>query len=92
MIDGKPGLIVSPKCKVFRKGMAGGYCYKRIQVRGDEKYHDKPNKNIYSHIVEAGEYLVLGAGEGKALVTKPKVKPKPPPRNYRKSPQGWMGN
>ncbi len=29
MVDGRPGLLISPKCKVTRKGMAGGYHYKR---------------------------------------------------------------
>lgn len=68
MIDGKPGLIISPTLKVTRKGLAGGYCYKRVQVSGDERFHDKPEKNKYSHPVEAGEYMLIGAGEGQALV------------------------
>jgi hypothetical protein len=77
MIDGKPGLIISPRCKVLRKGLAGGYCYKRLQVSGDEKFHDKPDKNKYSHPVEAGEYMLIGAGEGRALVTSTAAKKKP---------------
>ncbi len=24
MVDGQPGLLISPKCKITRKGMAGG--------------------------------------------------------------------
>lgn len=64
MIDGMPGLIISPKCKVTRKGMAGGYAYRRMQIAGDERFHDKPDKNKYSHPCEAGQYLMLGAGEG----------------------------
>lgn len=64
MIDGMPGLVISPKCKVTRKGMAGGYAYRRMQVAGDERYHDKPDKNKYSHPCEAGQYLMLGGGEG----------------------------
>ena len=66
-MDGKPALIVSPKCKMLRKGMAGGFCYKRVQVSG-EKYADKPDKGIYSHIVEAAEYLLQGQGCGSAAV------------------------
>lgn len=69
MIDGKPGLIISPSLKTTRKGLAGGYCYKRVQITGDERYHDKPDKNKYSHPVEAGEYMLVGAGEGIPLVT-----------------------
>ena len=68
IIDGVPGLMISPKCTNLRKGMGGGYHYKRLQVSGDERFHDKPNKNQYSHVCEAGQYLMLGAGEGRALV------------------------
>ena len=70
LIDGEPGLIISPKCKVTRKGMAGGYCYRRVQVVGNERFHDKPDKNRFSHPCEAGQYLMLGAGEGRTLIKK----------------------
>jgi hypothetical protein len=60
---GRPRLIISPKAKMFRKGMAGRYCYRRLKVSGDERYVDKPDKGIYSHICEAGQYLMIGAGE-----------------------------
>lgn len=69
IVDGKPGLIIGPNCKTLRKGMQGGYCYKRMQIAGEtERYHDKPDKTKYSHVCEAGQYLMLGAGEGKALI------------------------
>lgn len=68
LIDGKPGLMIHPQCKMLRKGMAGGYNYKRIQVSGEEKYRDAPDKNIYSHVCEAGQYLMMGAGMGDELV------------------------
>lgn len=68
-MDGRPALLVSPRCRYFRKGLAGGYRYKRVQVAGDERYHDKPDKTIYSHVVEAGEYAMLGAGEGVSVIT-----------------------
>jgi hypothetical protein len=71
LIDGKPGLIIDPRCKMLRKGMAGAYSYKRVQVIGAERYQDKPDKGIYSHVCESLQYLVLGAGEGKEVVRKP---------------------
>lgn len=71
-MDGKPCFLVSPKCKMWRKGLAGGFKYRRVQVIGDEKYTDEPDKNMYSHICEAGEYALQGAGEGRAAV-KPHV-------------------
>jgi len=70
-MDGKPRLIILPKCKMIRKGLAGGFCYKRIQVSGQERYHDEPDKNEYSHPVEALEYGLQGEGEGKEIL-KPK--------------------
>lgn len=71
IVDGKPGLLVSPRCVTLRKGLMGGYCYKRLQVAGDDRFHDMPDKNMFSHIVEAAEYALVGGGEGRALVRRP---------------------
>jgi hypothetical protein len=68
MYDGLPGFLISPVCKIARKGLAGGYCHKRVQVSGEERYHDKPVKNRYSHVIEAGEYAMVGAGEGDKVI------------------------
>ena len=65
---GRPRLIISPKAKMFRKAMAGRYCYRRLKVSGDERYVDKPDKGLYSHIAEAGQYMMLGAGEDQAVL------------------------
>ena len=75
-MDGKPRLIVLPKAKMIRKGLAGGFCYKRVMTAGEPKYHDEPDKNKYSHYVEALEYALVGEGEGKkAIRTITKSKP-----------------
>jgi hypothetical protein len=71
MLDGKPGMLISPVCKVLRKGLAGGFSYKRVQVVGQERYHDKPDKSKYSHVCEAAEYMCLIAGEGSKIVEAP---------------------
>lgn len=63
LIDGKAGLIMDPACRTLRKGMSGGYSYKRVQVSGDARFHDKPDKNRYSHVCEALQYMLLGGGE-----------------------------
>jgi hypothetical protein len=63
LVQGKSGLLLSPVMKYARKGLAGAFCYKRIQVTGDEKFRDVPDKNIWSHIVEACEYALIDAGE-----------------------------
>jgi hypothetical protein len=67
-MDGQPAFMVTPDCKMWRKGLAGGFTYKRIQIAGDEKYHDMPDKNKYSHICEAAEYALQGNGEGVASI------------------------
>lgn len=85
MIDGKPGMLISPACKTLRKGMAGGYAYKRIQVAGDERYHDKPDKNRFSHVCEADQYAKLGAGEGSRVI------PWPEPEEEMEDPFEDMG-
>ncbi len=69
MVDGEPGLLISPACKVARKGMAGGYHFKRVAVAGNEdRFRDVPDKNFYSHVCDAGQYVMLGGGEGRAVL------------------------
>jgi len=68
MIDGQPGFLIHPRCTVTRKGLAGGYHFRRVKVSGDERYRDEPDKNRFSHPCEAGQYMVLGAGEGAVIV------------------------
>lgn len=90
MIDGQPGLLVDPSCKTIRKGLSSKFVYKRIQVVGDEKYHDTPDKNMWSHVCEAAEHAMVGAGEGKMLLNKPRIgKSKPMKRTMRQL-GGWM--
>ena len=69
LVDGKPALIISKRCKMLRKACDGGYQYRRIQIIGTApRYEEKPDKNRYSHVAEALQYLLLGAGHGSALV------------------------
>jgi len=66
---GGPGILISPRCKMLRKGLAGKFNYRRIKVSGDERFEEKPNKNAWSHSVEAAEYGLLGAGEGDVVLS-----------------------
>lgn len=81
MIDGDPGYLIHSDCKVTRKGMQGGYVFKRVKVAGDERYRDMPDKNKYSHPCEAGQYMMLGTGEHRALLPpkEPEIVVKPIP-------------
>lgn len=67
IVDGKPGLAIHPKCRQLRKGMGGKYCYRRVQVVGDDRYHDKPDKGMYSHVCEALQYAMLEFGSNPTL-------------------------
>jgi len=60
LTDGKPSLLLSRQsCPVLRKGFLGKYHFKRVSVIGEERYHDKPNKNEYSHPQDALQYICL---------------------------------
>lgn len=56
MIEGKPGFLIHPKCKMLRKGFMGHYSYRKLRVSGSDKYSEKPDKNEYSHIHDALQY------------------------------------
>lgn len=74
---GTPALIIHPDCKMLRRACIDGYRYRKLKVLG-ERYDDKPDKNDWSHVAEALQYLLLGAGEGKALVKRGERAPRPP--------------
>jgi len=71
VIDAEPALIIDPSCKTLRKGMAGGYCYRRIQVVGSERYQDKPDKTPSSHVCEALQYDLMGQGISRETILQP---------------------
>lgn len=64
LVDGQPAVLIDEDCTTMIKGLAGGYKYKRVQVSGSDRYHDKPEKGPESHVVESGHYALLGAGAG----------------------------
>jgi hypothetical protein len=59
---GDPALVIDPKAKVLRKGFIGGYCRARVKVAGEERYHDEPAKNRFSHIHDGLQYVCVGEG------------------------------
>lgn len=69
-MDGKPRLFVSSKARMIRQGLMGGFAYRRLHTSA-ERYTNEPDKNQWSHPVEAAEYGLMGAGEyHEALRTK----------------------
>lgn len=62
--NGVPGFAVHPRCRVTRKGLQGAYAYRRLQTSA-ERFSDKPDKNMYSHIMDAAQYvatIIFGGG------------------------------
>ena len=42
---GRPALLVDTRCVTLIKGLAGAYLYRRLQVRGEDRYQDVPVKS-----------------------------------------------
>ena len=66
-MDGRPAFELSPNCKMIRKGLMGGFRYRQLST-SNERYTEEPDKNQYSHPVEALEYGAVALGEGKAAI------------------------
>jgi len=57
MVDAHPAFLLSPTCKLLRKGFVSGYVYRRIRSGASTlKYTDTPLKNEYSHPHDALQY------------------------------------
>lgn len=57
--DGKPAFRIHERCKILIRGFGGGYQFKRVQVVGTSRFHDKADKNEYSHPHDALQYLAM---------------------------------
>lgn len=64
LIEGRPAIVIDPSCTTLIRGLAGAYQFKRVQVSGEDRFHDKPVKGPESHVCESLHYALLGAGEG----------------------------
>lgn len=60
MVDGKPALLLDKKnCPTLFKGFVKKYVYARVAVAGEERFKDKPTKNMASHPMDALGYGCL---------------------------------
>lgn len=61
LMDGHAAIIISKEeCPTLRKGFLGKYNYKRIQVIGEAKFRDIPDKtHPYSDIQDCLQYICL---------------------------------
>jgi len=71
MIDGKPGLLLDRRnCPTLFKGFIKDYVYARLAVSGEERYKDKPNKNMSSHPMDALGYACLEIASDRIIADK----------------------
>lgn len=76
MIDGQPAFQLNrDACPVLRKGFINGYHFKRLSISGDERFHDKPNKNRFSHPHDALQYGLMRFASDRITENKKEVKP-----------------
>ena len=67
MADGEPGMMIHPDCKMLRRACIDGYRFRKLQVAGN-RFSEEPDKNDWSHVAEALQYLMLGAGEARVIM------------------------
>lgn len=77
MEQGEPALLIHPECKVLRRACIDGYRYRKLKT-SDERYDDKPDKNKWSHVAEALQYMLVGGGDARALVKRHNLGARPP--------------
>lgn len=58
--NGQPALLVDPRMTTVVRGFRGGYRFRRIQVSGEARYTEKPDKNSFSHSADAVQYVAVG--------------------------------
>src|SRR3972149_5926266 len=63
-IDGKGRYQLNPRCKILHKGFLGEYRLARVQVTGQERYKDQPEKNKASHLHDSLQYAAMGTERG----------------------------
>lgn len=60
-VDGQPGLVIG-RAPILRRAFNSGYRYTKYFVGGKALYREKPEKNDYSHPMDAAMNLALGTG------------------------------
>lgn len=75
MRDGMPRFLLSANCRKLKMAMAGGYHFKKGDFQKVEPMKDKQG---YSDVSDALQYLMLGAGEGAVMTGRDRPSNRPP--------------
>jgi len=91
MIDGHPGYLVDPSCRMLIRGFEGKYMYEQSRTQSkDGEHRDTPKKNKFSHLHDANQYLCSSNGEINRMMSGRRRGEEAPRRNpntnARKSP------
>lgn len=64
MVDqGVPEILIHPRCKNLIKALAGKWQFRRIQISGEARYRDEPDKNHpWSDLGDGLGYIAMGIG------------------------------
>lgn len=69
MPGGRPGLLISPTCRVVIRAFTAGYVIERVKMsNGMGRFRDVPSKNDFSHVMDATQYASLGAETRAAII------------------------
>lgn len=91
LVDGEPGILIHRRCSTLRKGASGGYNRRRLEVLGEERYRDVPDKNKYSHVCEALEYDLVSGGEDRNVTVHPSIRDQKQRSQYAESEYSVLG-
>jgi hypothetical protein len=65
LVDGEPAFLVSKACSIVIKGLAQKYVFREQALVGEDEsqivYKVLPDKNEYSHTIEAVGYAIMGS-------------------------------
>jgi hypothetical protein len=60
-VGSKPGIVIADTCRHLRRGFNNGYVIQRVKFSdGSGRWKDEPNKNDFSHVHDALQYVVCG--------------------------------
>lgn len=79
--DGEPVFILHPRCKTLRKAFQGAYHYRRMQTTA-ERYTSEPEKDQWSHPMDALQYPATRLFGGLIMGAQPADDDWPEPNDY----------
>lgn len=88
LIDGEPGLLLAPRCKVLRAGFNSDYRFRKLQGI-EERYDEVADKNPASHPHDALQYLLSGGGENAEVHRRAGERRQQAARQHRQPVAAW---